>query len=82
MTLGSTGSVVSGSGQFCGEALRCGGLTVSGTVDGNKIHLDLHYDNGAQLFFDGQVVSYTSIVGSAKWQMGIPESFAVSFKRI
>jgi hypothetical protein len=82
MTLESTGSVVLGSGQFCGEALRCGTLTVSGTADGNKIHLDIRYDNGGRLFFNGQVVSYTSIVGSGKWEMGIPESFAVSFKRI
>jgi hypothetical protein len=80
MNLRTDGTIVSGSGEWCGEALRCGTLTVTGTVRGNTLHLALSFDNGNTLTFDG-MVDLDSLAGSAKWAMGIPESFEVTFKR-
>ena len=41
MTLRATSSGVEGSGFGCGEAAQCGSYAITGTVDGNGVHLDL-----------------------------------------
>ncbi|MGH7651176.1 MAG: hypothetical protein ACREMS_04975 [Gemmatimonadaceae bacterium] len=41
MNLVSSGSTISGDGTWCGEALGCGTVAVTGTVNGNAVHLDL-----------------------------------------
>jgi hypothetical protein len=43
MDLTLNGSVISGSGNWCGEAGPCGTLTVAGTVNGDAVQLDLTY---------------------------------------
>ena len=81
MDLRTNGNAVSGTGEWCGEALRCGSLTVTGTVQDNTLHLALSFDNGNTLTFDGKMADMISLVGSARWAMGIPESFEVTFQR-
>lgn len=41
MQLTSSGTNVSGTGNWCGEAGPCGTLSVVGTVSGSAVHLDL-----------------------------------------
>ncbi|HZE08992.1 MAG TPA: hypothetical protein VE110_09590 [Gemmatimonadaceae bacterium] len=41
LNLVSSGSTISGDGNWCGEALGCGTVAVTGTVNGKDIHLDL-----------------------------------------
>ena len=43
MDLTLNGSVISGNGNWCGEAGPCGILTVAGTVNGDVVELDLTY---------------------------------------
>ena len=43
MDLTLTGSIVSGSGNWCGEAGPCGIVTVTGTAYGDLVQLDLTY---------------------------------------
>lgn len=43
MDLTLAGSVVSGSGDWCAEAGPCGIVTVTGTVNGNAVQLDLTF---------------------------------------
>ena len=82
MNLRTDGSVVSGSGTWCGEVLPCGSLTVRGTAIGNLVHLELVFSNGTTQVFDGRVVDDLSLVGKAKWSTGVPESFDVTFMRV
>lgn len=81
MTLKTNGPAIVGSGVWCGELLPCGKLSVSGFTDESGIHLDIRFDNGSRKFFDGRLAGTDSMVGSARWEMGIPESFPVTFKR-
>jgi len=69
--LTSTGSTVSGSGNYCGEAGPCGTLSVAGTIDGLAVHLDLTFTEqvprvGHTMIehFDGQFTSANVIEGS------------------
>ena len=55
MMLATSGSSISGAGTWCGEALRCGVITVSGMVNGDVIHLDIVYDSGLIEHFDGRI---------------------------
>jgi hypothetical protein len=72
MNLRSTGSIVSGTGDWCGEAGPCGTLTVAGTINGIEVHLDLSFTpifppQFTQSFvdhFDGQLTSFTALKGS------------------
>ncbi|MGH7605189.1 MAG: hypothetical protein ACRENK_14500 [Gemmatimonadaceae bacterium] len=41
MNLVSNGSTISGAGNWCGEAIGCGNVAVTGSVNGNAVHLDL-----------------------------------------
>jgi hypothetical protein len=40
MNLAATGSEISGTGSFCGEAGPCGSVAVNGTIDGIQVHLN------------------------------------------
>ena len=69
--LTSTGSTVTGSGNYCGEAGPCGTLSVAGTIDGLGVHLDLTFTEqvprvGQTMVehFDGQFTSANVIEGS------------------
>ncbi len=69
--LRSTGSTVSGSGNYCGEAGPCGTISVAGTIDGLAVHLDLTFTEqvprvGPTMIehFDGQFTSVDVIEGS------------------
>ena len=69
--LTSTGSTVSGSGNYAGEAGPFGTLSVAGTVDGIAVHLDLTFTEQAPRVghtmiehFDGVFTSFDVIEGS------------------
>jgi hypothetical protein len=71
MDLTSTGSTVSGSGLYSGEAGPLGSLAVAGTVDGLVVHLDLTFTEqlprvGHTMMehFDGQFTSANILEGS------------------
>jgi hypothetical protein len=72
MNLMSTGSIVSGTGDWCAEAGPCGTLTVAGTINGIEVHLELSFTATSppqftQSFddhFDGQLTSFTALKGS------------------
>ena len=81
MTLNKIGSIVSGSGEWCGEALRCGTLTVRGTAQADAIHLEITFDQNGGEIFDGRLEGSDALVGTAKWFVGIPEAFEVRFIR-
>src|ERR1700693_1576325 len=77
MDLTSSGSTVSGSGNWCAEAGPCGILTVTGTVNGNAVQLDLTYIPQFQTplppstqHFSGQLPSLNSLQGSVS--LGTP----------
>jgi len=71
MDLSSTGSTVSGTGNYCGEAGPCGLLAVAGTIDGILVHLDLTFNEqvprvGHAMIehFDGQFTSASLLEGT------------------
>jgi hypothetical protein len=71
MDLTSTGSTVSGSGSYAGEAGPAGTLAVAGTVDGITVHLDLTFNQQVPQVapatiehFDGQFTSASVMEGS------------------
>ena len=71
MDLPSTGSTVSGSGLYSGDAGPFGTLAVAGTVDGLAVHLDLTFTEqlpraGHTMMehFDGQFTSANVLEGS------------------
>lgn len=65
MLLALNGSTVSGQGTWCGEALRCGTTSVTGTAIGDRIHLITTFDDGRVEKFDGRLTSENSLVGRA-----------------
>lgn len=71
MDLSSAGSIISGSGNYCGEAGPCGLLGVAGTIDGIAVHLDLTFNEqvpraGHAMIehFDGQFTSASLLEGT------------------
>jgi hypothetical protein len=71
MDLTLNGSMISGSGNWCGEAGPCGTLTVAGTVNGDAVQLDLTYTLQLPIpgpmstqHFDGRLTSRNSLQGS------------------
>jgi hypothetical protein len=75
MDLTSSGSTVTGTGRACGEAAACATITVLGTVDGAKVHLDFVASDfhpapppgsptTTTSHFDGTLVSSSSLVGT------------------
>lgn len=84
MTLATSGSNVSGSGNWCGEALRCGTVTVSGTLNGDAIHLDIVFDSGVIDHFDGRISLLRALDGSVREEVPGQQPqppHAVSFRR-
>ena len=84
MTLTTSGSSLSGAGTWCGEALGCGTLTVTGSVVGGSVHLDIVYSNGRIEHFDGQIKALTTLEGSVKGEYpGQPPQlpYAATFHR-
>jgi hypothetical protein len=66
MTLATSGSTISGTGNWCGEALGCGTLAVSGTIIAGAIHLDIVYSNGLIQHFDGHLNAFSTLDGSER----------------
>jgi hypothetical protein len=71
MDLTLTGSTISGSGDWCGEAGPCGIVTVTGTIVGNAVQLDLTSTPQFPIpspmstqHFDGRLTSPNSLRGS------------------
>jgi hypothetical protein len=72
MNLMSTGSIVSGTGDWCAEAGPCGNIAVSGTTTGVAVHLDLVFTStfppgifpAFEDHFDGVLISSGSLKGS------------------
>jgi hypothetical protein len=67
MTLGASGSTISGNGNWCGEAGPCGLTTITGTINGLSVHLDfvVTSQSGASSteHFDGVLTSSHSLRG-------------------
>lgn len=85
MILTRTGSSVSGTGTWFGEALGSGTTSVTGTVTGNKVHLVTTFDIGMIETFDGAFKSVNTLEGSAIDHApgGPPQlPFALSYNRI
>ena len=77
MDLTLSGSTISGTGNWCAEAGPCGVLTVTGTVNGNAVQLDLTYIPQfptalpqSTHHFSGQLTSLNSLQGSVS--LGTP----------
>jgi hypothetical protein len=75
MDLTASGSTVTGTGRACGEAAACATITVTGTVDGAKVHLDFVASDfhppappgqptSTTSHFDGTLVGPSSLVGT------------------
>jgi hypothetical protein len=71
MDLVSTGSTISGNGNWCGEAGPCGIVTVNGTITGIDVHLN--FASTAQFpqvgpvvnsHFDGRLTSLRNLKGA------------------
>jgi hypothetical protein len=84
MLLALNGSAVLGDGSWCGEALRCGLTTVTGTATSAGIHLVTTFDNGNIQVFDGTLKSSNSLAGfeTETPRGGTPFSGAQSFHRV
>jgi hypothetical protein len=83
MTLSLSGSNVSGTGSWCGEAIGCATTTVAGTISMNKVHLVTTFSNGRVQTFDGHLVSANSLTGSTveNSAAGMQLPYAQSFHR-
>lgn len=84
----SSGSTVSGSGSYAGEAGPFGSLTVTGTVSGIEVHLDLTFTeqlprpgNTTTEHFDGMFTSFDVIEGSIATDTPGQVPGKISFKR-
>jgi hypothetical protein len=84
LNLVQNGSTVSGDGNWCGEALGCGTVTVTGTASGSTVHLDINFDSGSIEHFDGQLRTFRLLEGSISFQSPggpPPVPFAAKFER-
>jgi len=84
MNLIQQGADVSGDGTWCGEALRCGTVTVSGTASATIVHLDIRLDSGSIEHFEGRLRTFQTLEGSIRLESpGQPPTlpFAVKFAR-
>ena len=74
MDLAANGSTVSGTGTWSGEACCGGTLAVSGTIDGDKVHLDISiFQSSGGLIgatnyshFDGKLILNRVLQGTVK----------------
>jgi hypothetical protein len=84
LNLTQNGSTVSGDGDWCGELLGCGTVTITGTASGRTVHLDINFDSGAIEHFDGQLRTFRSLEGSMFFHSPggpPPLPFAATFER-
>lgn len=84
MTLSVSGSNVSGTGSWCGEAIGCATTTVTGTIIDDRVHLITTFSSGTVQTFDGHLVSVNSLTGSTVEHSpsGMPQlPYAQSFHR-
>jgi hypothetical protein len=65
MTLRTSGNNVTGSGSACGEAGTCGTFTVTGTIDGGTVHLEM----GSTEHFDGTLQPSGALQGPATFNI-------------
>jgi hypothetical protein len=77
LTLGSLGTMLSGTGQYAIEAGRSGTLTLTGSVSNQRVHLDLVYDTGAVAQLDGTLADRNTLAGAM--HNGPPQSLTPSF---
>lgn len=85
MILTRSGSSVSGTGTWFGEALGSGTTSVTGMVIGNRVQLVTTFDTGQVETFDGGFTSVNSLDGSAVDSIpGQPPQlpFALTYHRI
>jgi hypothetical protein len=87
--LTSTGSTVSGSGNYAGEAGPFGTLSVAGTVNGFAVHLDITFTEQAPRaghtmieHFDGVFTAFDTIEGSIATDPPDQVSGKISYKRV
>lgn len=87
MTLRSDGKIVTGSGDWCGEAGPCGTTTVTGTANGTAVELDLIYNvtmpaasTIAPNHFSGRLTSDDKLKGTIN-ATGIPSPYSVGYHR-
>jgi hypothetical protein len=66
MQLTTNGGTISGSGDWCAEAGPCGTVTVTGTIKGNAVHLDLAFTPTLPpgQHFDGRFTSLRLLEGT------------------
>jgi hypothetical protein len=89
MDLTSTGSTVSGSGNYAGEAGPFGTLAVAGTVAGLVVHLDLNFSEQLPRpghttieHFDGQFTSANVLEGSITSDTPGQTPASASYRRV
>jgi hypothetical protein len=89
MTLTSTGSNISGSGEYVGEAGPSGTVAVTGTINGISVHLDLTFSQqlprvgpGPIEHFDGQFTSANVLEGSITTDTSGQLSGRISYHRV
>jgi len=87
MQLTSSGTTVSGNGNWCGEAGPCGTLSVAGTVNGNAVHLDLTLIQQQPTtgvtsveHFDGAFMGLYTLVGTETSDVAGSGAQAVTFR--
>jgi hypothetical protein len=66
LMLATSGSTISGTGNWCGEAFGCGTLAVSGTIIAGAIHLDIVFSTGLIDHFDGHFNAFNTLDGSER----------------
>jgi hypothetical protein len=92
MDLTAAGSTVTGTGSACGEAAACATLTVQGTINGAKVHLDFVASDfrpppgpgsptTTTSHFDGALIGSTSLVGTLAGDSPSFPAVAVRYQR-
>ncbi len=88
MDLTLSGSIVSGAGNWCGEAGPCGTVTVTGTITEDAVELDMTYSPQVPIpgpmstqHFSGRLASRDSLQGTVG--VGTPGPIqSISYHRV
>jgi hypothetical protein len=80
LTLGPLGTTLSGTGHYALEAGRSGTLTLTGSVNNERVRLDIVYDSGALAQFDGALSDRNTLTGAM--HDGPPQSLTPSFMAV
>jgi hypothetical protein len=78
----STASELFGGGNFCGEAGPCGTFTVSGSTDGDAVHLQFSYSDGTTDQFDGVLINPATLKGVETSKTPGSPARNVTFQRV